>query len=108
MDGHLPSCIEDGGARESTYAVHLFCLVVHVLQFLLQAVASVMAALMGFPHPSFCLVNDCAAPRNAVFKIFNQLLLSFAQLRVPDLKKGTTTSEEYRLLGSDAVQSGRS
>jgi hypothetical protein len=66
----------------------------------------VVATFMGFLHPSFCLVNNCVAPRNAIFKISNQLLLSFPELGIPDLKKNMECVE-YCLLGSDAVQSGR-
>lgn len=77
-------------SKVTTYTVHMFDLVVHILQFLLKVVASAVAAHVGFLLSGFCLVNNCITLCNTLFKISNHLLLSFAQLRIPDLHNNIT------------------
>jgi hypothetical protein len=62
------------------FTLHLFDLDADIIQFLLKAMASVVAAFTGFPFPSSCLNSNCVAPRNTDFKIFSQLFMSFAHM----------------------------
>lgn len=62
------------------FTPHLFDLDANIVQFLLKAIASVVAALTGFSLLSSCLNSNCVAPRNMNFKISSHLFMSFAQV----------------------------
>jgi len=48
--------------EKCTYTVHTFDVIADIFQFLLKVVLSILAALICFLHPSFCLLNSCITP----------------------------------------------